>query len=239
MRNLAEKIPDAKIAEQDTFKRIKTIKSTNILFTLILAASLTLLTSCGGESSTSNESSEFPIVSEDNYKTLRATIKLKELPNVLITGDVSRPDRLYVGVHFDINNDGVISYNDLALMIEIGTNAETGDEKLMASLTQFRSSPREGYYFIAEVDYETNIDELTFVVQKDQAAELSLISQYTQINVKVAIWNDEDNTNSADYLPALNIYTQVQDVSLITDDLFDYEGNNDTIDISEFKLLLE
>jgi hypothetical protein len=212
---------------------------------LLSAMSLFSLLACGGGSD--SESSDIdlpgtinpPNISAGDFNTMRASLVLQGIPEILETKDLSGNDRISITIRFDINEDSVISEGDLMLIVSASIDAVTGHSELSASLLRSLSDRYSGYDFLADVEYETNGNTVTFVVEKEQAEELNLVSSQTQINAAVSIWDKVTMVASSDQLPASNIYTQVQNNWSISDDLQDYSGDSNIIDISEFRLVFE
>ena len=218
------------------------LKIKNSTLNIVTACFFASAISCGGGSENNSslpETVELPTVSAGNFETLRATIKMKEIPEVLVTKDINDANSISVAVLLDANNDGVYSEGDLKLSIGYFTSTDTNETTLTSSLLETLSSPYEGLILLANIEYIVNGDELTFIVDKSQAEELNQISTQTQVNISIAYQQNSQSSTSVDYIPAPSEYTQVQNISVISDDVLDYEGDNSIIDISEFRIDFE
>ncbi len=194
------------------------------LFFIILSSQL----SCGGNEK-SQESNE---VSSGDFETLEATIKMKEIPEMLRTKDVSGPNLVFVSIWLDSDNNSEFSEGDISLRLAVIKSTENGEESI-------RSTLERGYgatVVLADIEYNVIGDELTFTVEKNQSELLEPISSQTQIYVNVGYFDRASTWASADYLPSELAYTQVQNNTRILDDKQDSSGTDDFIDIHEFRL---
>lgn len=196
-------------------------------FTLLIMAFLSQL-SCGGKS----EAEKPEVVSAGNFKTLKATVKMREVPEMLRTRDVSGPNLVFVHVQFDSDNNGEFSSNDISFRAAVITSTENDQ----VSLEAFMGRGNTGHLFVADIEYEVVGDELFFIVEKNQSELLETISSETQVYVNVGYFDKASTWASSDYLPSKEAYTQVQNNTLIIDDRRDTSGTDDFIDIYEFKL---
>ena len=153
--------------------------------------------------------------------------------------DVSDADSISVSILFDANNDSVYSEGDLQLHIGKSTSVETGETTLASSLFETYSTPYEGVNYLADIEYSISGNEITFIVEKNQAEVLNQISTQTQVNISVSFRQDSQTNASYDYIPAASVFTQVQNISILSDDLLDYGGDDSRIDISEFRIVFE
>lgn len=195
---------------------------------------------CGGGSSDDSQigdNSVFPVVAAGDFETMYVTVQMSEVPQIIRQEFAIEPTLAYVGITFDTNNDSVMGEGDLRLAIS-PTIDVTGLSSVSSSLTR-QLGPQAGAEFLGSVDYDTSLNEVTFTVPKSLSDELNAISTQTQVNVVVALQKEGDDEASGDSLPESGQYTQLQNVSYITDPIGDYIGTHSQVDIFEFRLAFE
>ncbi|WP_144394445.1 hypothetical protein [Pleionea sediminis] len=207
----------------------------------LLLPCFTFLASCSGGSNDNEPTQEdaYPVVNRGDFESLRATISTNGFPELFTTGEPNEEERASIRVYFDINEDGVISKDDLSLALSITVDAETRVESLTASLyKELTDNPYSGVARLANIEYEIIGNDLTFIVNKTDAEELNGIGTMTPINVTYTISNLEFDRHSFDYIPDSRTFTQVQNVSYVADALSDFSGSDSRVDIKAFRLEL-
>lgn len=220
---------------------VQSHNSKSLLFSFVFLNMI----ACGGGSGDDNseqaivEQITLPVVSAGDFTTLKATIVLQGIPDILLTQDPSESDSASISVSFDTNEDGEISAGDLLLRTGVSSAVGTGEQSLTTGLYEYVGSRFDGIALLADIEYEIDGTEVTFIVNKEQSEKLNSISTQTQVYVGATLLEGTTEDDwSADYIPEFATYTQIQNVSWISDSVSDYSGNNSIIDIHQFKLAL-
>ena len=203
----------------------------------ILPPLMLALTGCGGSGGGSSDARSV----ENNSGVIKASIQVEDIPNSLIIDHSNTGIENYLeyqwAVTFDLDNDRSIGAGDIVFRIaEVKSVGEIQREVQFSDLEAVLSQyDQDGILKIVdEIDFEVNGNALTFVVDRSALDDLNAITPQTQVYA-IAYMLTPDGF-SADYLPAYREFTQVQDVSSVTDELMDYVGDNSAVDISRITL---
>ena len=202
---------------------------------ILLAIICIFLTACNDKGNKASDAGSF-----GSENTIRASIFVNDIPTLLTIdhAEIESGRAEYEwSVTFDINGDSIVGEKDIVFSISEDKQAgeverELEFSKLEARLLQYEDE--DTLYIKGVIDYEVNDNVLTFIADRNLHEDLKKITLTTQVNIMV--YKDTPTADSMDYLPEYGVYTQMQDTSLISDDLLDFHGDDDASDISRFEL---
>ena len=191
-----------------------------------------------------NDTSEVPVSYSNN---IRASISVGELPRTLLLDSIPTNENTcsteYLwSITFDTSNDGEVGDGDI--VFEINEHKCPGEEERIVNIADLEAiallyQGESSLYQVAVIDFEVNDNTLTFIADRTLIDDIGVISSQTQVFVQVYKFNASTFSISTDYLPDdYGSYTQSQDTSIIYDQLMDYWGEDDSVDISEVRVEL-
>lgn len=205
---------------------------------LVIILGLFLLSGCKEGGSESDIAAESDVFYAAN--TIRAKIFVSDIPEAIILDHEeteSNTAEYAWRVTFDVSQDGIIGAGDL--LFQISEAKYAGEEERVVKLTDLEASllryeDENTMYRQAAIDFEVDSTGIAFIVDRSLHEDLKDISLTTQVNVEV--YKSIPSQLSIDYLPDSQVYTQLQNTALITDDKMDYYGDDAGSDISKFTL---